>query len=151
MPVVDTEARYRNLAQVMQRVGEDVPYSRVLTYPAAGTATPEDACDPAIVGDRGVELVGGVLVEKAVGFYDEYIGARILGFIFMFLQEHKLGAVTGSQGGYQFAFDQMRMPDVSFVRWESVDDSDEIEERNDAFLTTPPDLVVEVVSPGNTA
>lgn len=151
MQAVHTETRYRTLADVMKRVGADVPYDRVRCSPAAGTATPEDAIDPAIVGDRGVELVGGVLVEKTVGFYDEYIAGRIFGFLFIYLQEHNLGALAGSQGGYKFAFDQMRMPDVSFVRWDSLDDPDEIEERNDAFLTTPPDLVVEVLSPGNTA
>jgi len=151
MQAVESELHYRTLADVMKRVGVDVPYDRVRCYPVAGTATPEDAIDPAIVGDRGVELVGGVLVEKAVGYYDEYIAGRIFGLIFIFLQEHNLGALTGSQGGYKFAFDQMRMPDVSFVRWDSLDDPDEIEERNDAFLTTPPDLVVEVLSPGNTA
>lgn len=151
MPVVDTDIRYRNMAEVMRRVGHDVPFDRVLTHPAAGTATPEDACDPAIIGDRGVELVGGVLVEKSVGYYDEYIAGRIFYLIYRFLDDNNIGAVTGSQGGYKFAFDLMRMPDVSVVLWDSVADPDEIEERGDPFLTTPPDLVVEVLSPSNTA
>jgi Uma2 family endonuclease len=42
------------------------------------------------------------------------------------------------------------MPDVSFVRWDSVDDPDEIENPAGAFLDVAPDLVVEVLSPGNT-
>ena len=150
MQAVETETRYRTLADIMKRVGVDVPYDRVRCYPAAGTATPEDAIDPAIVGDRGVELVGGVLVEKAVGYYDEYIAGRIFGLIFIFLQEHNLGALTGSQGGFRFATDLMRMPDVSFVRWDSLPDPDVIGDRETAFLETPPDLAVEVLRPGNT-
>jgi Uma2 family endonuclease len=42
------------------------------------------------------------------------------------------------------------MPDVSFIRWDSVDDPDEIENPAGAFLEYPPDLAVEVLSPGNT-
>jgi Uma2 family endonuclease len=42
------------------------------------------------------------------------------------------------------------MPDVSFIRWDSVDDPDEIENPDGAFLEVPPDLAVEVLSPGNT-
>jgi Uma2 family endonuclease len=42
------------------------------------------------------------------------------------------------------------MPDVSFIRWDSVDDPDEIENPAGACLEVPPDRVVEVMSPGNT-
>lgn len=42
------------------------------------------------------------------------------------------------------------MPDVSFIRWDSVEDPDDIEDPDGAFLEYPPDLVVEVLSPGNT-
>jgi Uma2 family endonuclease len=149
MSAVMTGRRYKSFAEILARVG-GVPAERILPYPAPGTATPEDAFDPKYVGDSGVELVGGVLVEKTVGVYDEYIAGRLFHLIQVFMDEHNLGAVTGSQGGYWFASDTMRMPDVSVVLWESLDDPDEIEERGEAFLRTPPDLVVEVLSPGNT-
>jgi Uma2 family endonuclease len=42
------------------------------------------------------------------------------------------------------------MPDVSFIRWDSVDDPDDIEEPDGAFIEYPPDLAIEVLSPGNT-
>jgi Uma2 family endonuclease len=44
----------------------------------------------------------------------------------------------------------VRLPDVFFIRWDSVEDTDEIENPVGAFLETAPDLVVGVLSPGNT-
>ncbi len=141
-------SRYKSIAEVLARVG-GVPPERVLLYPMPGTATPDDAANPEIVGDRGVELVGGILVEKTVGHYEDLIGTRILLLIGAFLKEHNLGSLSGAQGGYRFAPDLMRMPDVSFVRWDSLEDTDEIEAPGGAFPAVAPDLVVEVLSPGN--
>src|SRR5687768_779177 len=42
------------------------------------------------------------------------------------------------------------MPDVSFVRWDSVDDPEEVENPSGAFLEVAPNLVIEVMSPSNT-
>ncbi|HEX4608964.1 MAG TPA: Uma2 family endonuclease [Urbifossiella sp.] len=149
MSAVASASRIFTLADVLRRVG-DIPLERVLVSPAPGTAKPEDAVNPAIVGDRLVELVGGILVEKAVGFYGDLIGTRLIHILSTHLDQNNVGATTGAQGGYRFAFDLMRMPDVAFVRWDSVDDTDEIEDPDGAFLETAPDLVVEVLSPGNT-
>jgi Uma2 family endonuclease len=150
MPSVAVEPRYKSFAEILARVG-NVPPERILPYPPPGSATPEDAIDPKYVDGRAAEVVGGILVEKTVGVHDEYIAARMLYLLQQFMEQHNLGAVTGSQGGYWFASDTMRMPDASVVLWDSLDDPDDIEERGEAFLRTPPDLVVEVLSPGNTA
>lgn len=149
MSAVVKAVRYPTFADVQRRVG-DVPPERVRMYPSPGEATPEDAINPAVVGNRGVELVGGVLVEKTVGYYEDYIGSLLIGLIRVFLDRNNLGIVTGAQGGFRFAPDLMRMPDVAFVRWDSLDDPDVIGDRETAFLETPPDLAVEVLSPGNT-
>lgn len=150
MASVAVGKRYRSIAEVLARVG-DVPASRVLPYPAPGTATPEDAFDPKIVGDCGVEVVGGILVEKTVGLREDMIGSRLIHLIGTYLDTNNVGALAGAQGGYWFAADLMRMPDVSVIRWDSVEDTDEIEEPEEAFLRTLPDFVVEVLSPSNTA
>lgn len=42
------------------------------------------------------------------------------------------------------------MSDVSFIRWDSVDDPDEIENPDGAILECAPDLAIEVLGPGNT-
>ncbi len=149
MSAVAVERRYKSFKEVLARIG-CVPPERILPYPAPGTATPEDAFDPKFVGDCGVECVGGILVEKAVGLREDIIGTRLIHLIGTFMDEHNLGAVSGAQGGYWFASDLMRMPDVSVVLWDSVEDPDEIEDPGEAFLRTPPDFVVEVLSPSNT-
>lgn len=49
-----------------------------------------------------------------------------------------------------FKLNLVRMPDVSFIRWDSEDNPEEIENPTGAFLEVAPDLVVEVMSPSNT-
>jgi len=89
-------------------------------------------------------------VEKPMGFREDYLAAWIIVLLGEFLKDHNLGAVAGSQGGIRFRVGLVRMPDVSFIRWDSVEDTEEIENPASAFLDVAPDLVVEVLSPGNT-
>jgi Uma2 family endonuclease len=142
--------KYATMADVYARIG-DVPPERILMFPAPGTATEQDLLDSSIVGDRAVELVGGTLVEKAMGYRADYLAAWIIMLFGEFLTEHNLGAVSGGQGGIRFRIGLVRMPDVSFIRWDSVEDTDEIEDPDGAWLEVPPDLAIEVLSPGNTA
>ena len=58
--------------------------------------------------------------------------------------------VAGADSGIRFKLNLVRMPDVSFIRWDSVHDPDEIENPPGAFLEYPPDLAVEVLSASNT-
>ena len=146
-PARAATGKYPNFAAVLERIG-DVPAERILTYPAPGTATEADLLDPAIVGDRAVELVDGILVEKAMGAKSEYQAVLVLGMILDFLKAHNLGAVFGGQGPFRFT-GLVRKPDVSFVRWDSVKDTDDLEDPDGAYIDYPPDLAVEVMSPGN--
>ena len=141
--------KYPTFADVLRRVG-DVPPERIYSFPAPGTAIEADLLDSEIVGDRGVELVDGILVEKTMGYREDYLGTRIIVLLGAFLDRHNLGAVAGGQGGVRFKLGLVRMPDVSFVRWDSLDDPDQVEDPDGAFLEVPPDLAVEVISPGNT-
>jgi Uma2 family endonuclease len=141
--------KFRTLADVQKRVGE-LPPHRVLVYPAAGTATEADLLDNSVTGNRVCELVDGILVEKAIGARDEYLSFWIGVLIHNFAAEHQLGAVFGSQGPVRLKLGLVRLPDVTFVRWDSVEDTDEIEDPDGAFLEVSPDLAVEVLSPSNT-
>ena len=141
--------KYHTLADIYARIG-DVPAERVLMYPYPGTATENDLLDSAIVGDRAVELVDGILVEKAMGYRADYLAFWIGLLLGEFLKDHNLGALSGGQGGIRFKIGLVRMPDVSFIRWDSVEDTDDIEDPDGAWLEHPPDLAVEVLSPGNT-
>lgn len=141
--------RFPTIADVQERLGH-IPESRIRSYPAPGTATVQDLLDSSITSDRGYELVDGILVEKPMGFRDDQIGSRLIVLIGQFLELHNLGVVAGAQGLIRFKLDLVRVPDVSFIRWDSVDDTDEIENPAGAFLEVPPDLAVEVLSPSNT-
>jgi Uma2 family endonuclease len=144
------KSRYATMADVYARIG-DVPPERILMFPAPGTATEQDLLDNSITGGRLCELVDGILVEKAMGFRADYLATWILILIGRFLDENNIGAVAGSQGPIRFKLGLVRMPDVFFIRWDSVEDPDDIEDPDGPFLEYPPDLAVEVLSPGNTA
>ena len=94
------------------------------------------------------ELVDGNLRTRPMGAKSSWIGARIHGFLFAFLQQHALGHLFISDCGYTcFPGNTLRKPDVSFVRLGRL----EREEIPIGWLTIPPDLAVEVLSPGDVA
>jgi Uma2 family endonuclease len=89
-------------------------------------------------------------VEKPLSYRDDCIGTRIIYLLSAYLETNNIGAVSGAQGMIRFKLDLVRVPDVSFIRWDSVDHPDELENPAGALLDHPPDLTVEVLSPSNT-
>ncbi|HYH69608.1 MAG TPA: Uma2 family endonuclease [Urbifossiella sp.] len=149
MPAVARTTCFPTFADVQRRLG-DVPAERVRTFPPPGTATVKDLLNPKITGDRLCELVDGILVEKAMGWREGGLGLWIGSLLNMFLIENNVGYAAGSDGMVRFKLNLVRMPDVSFIRWDSVDDPDEVFNPSGAFLEVAPDLVIEVMSPSNT-
>jgi Uma2 family endonuclease len=147
--LIARKIKFATIADVQERLGH-VPESRILSFPAPGTATVQDLLDSSVTNGRACELVDGILVEKAMGLRSEYIAFWIGHLIASFLEQNNLGAPFGSQGPVRLNLNLVRLPDVFFIRWDSVEDTDEIENPAGAFLETAPDLVVEVLSPGNT-
>jgi Uma2 family endonuclease len=143
------KTKFPTIADVQARLGH-VPDSRILSYPAPGTATVQDLLDGSITGDRLYELVDGILVEKGMGYREGFLGLRIGHLIQTYLDANNIGLAAGADGMIRFKLDLVRMPDVSFIRWDSVDDPQVIENPVGAFLEVPPDLAVEVLSPSNT-
>jgi Uma2 family endonuclease len=143
------KTRFRTFADVQKRLG-NVPDFRLHTYPAPGTATIQDLLDDSVTGGRLCELVDGILVEKTIGFREGFLAMWLGTLINDYLRENNIGLAAGADSGIRFKLDLVRMPDVSFIRWDSVEDPDEIENPAGAFLEYPPDLAVEVLSPGNT-
>lgn len=141
--------QYRTFEEVQARVGHVTP-ERILNTPAASSATVLDLLDPTVTRVRGVELLDGILLEKPKGFREDYLAAWILRLLGQYLDTNNLGALCGSQGLIRLDDNLVRLPDVSFIRWDSVDDPAEIENPDGAFLEIPPDLVVEVLSEPNT-
>jgi Uma2 family endonuclease len=143
-----TKPKFSTIADVQARLG-NIPEARILSFPSPGTATLRDLLNAEITNGRLCELVDGILVEKAMGFREGAIAVTISFLIRTYLQQHNLGLVAGADSGIRFKLNLVRMPDVSFIRWDSVDDPDEIENPPTAFLEYPPDLAVEVLSAGN--
>jgi Uma2 family endonuclease len=135
-----------SLADLQEHLGH-IPPNRIRLYPPPGLATVEDAL---LLGDRGeaiCELVDGVLVEKPMGTFESVL-AMVLGYYLMdHLNHDNQGIVAGEKGSLQILPTRMRVPDVSFIRWDSFP---ERKLPKDRVYRMAPDLAVEIISAGNT-
>lgn len=98
--------------------------------------------------DAGLELDDGVLVERAVSVLSSMIGQKLAQLIGVFVRSARLGFVLGPDIGLQIFPDRPRRiprPDIAFVAGARVTP----EVLLSGHLRIPPDLVVEVVSPGD--
>ena len=134
-------------ADLVERFGP-IPLWRVRHDPAPGAATEQDVLDIHAREKRLFELVDGVLLEKAVGVQESVLAVAIAHWLKSYLQTAGLGVVLGADGMARLAPGLVRIPDVSFVAWERFPGR---RVPKQAFLTSGPDLAVEVLSPGNTA
>jgi Uma2 family endonuclease len=134
------------LADLLQRFGP-IPAARIRSDPAPGTATEQDVIRLEAKDNRLFELVDGVLVEKAMGFYESYLAMRLGRFLLAFVEQHDLGIVAGAAGMLRLAPGLVRIPDVSFVAWDRLPDR---RIPREPIPDLAPDLVVEVLSEGNT-
>ena len=100
--------------------------------------------------DNGLrrELVAGELREMApAGDYHGRVTMQFSGPLSVFVDEHDLGAVYAAETGFLLAEnpDTVRGPDVAFVTRERVAARGKMR----GYFPGAPDLVVEVVSPGD--
>src|SRR5688572_9315529 len=100
------------VADLLSRLA--VPPERILLMPAPGRATEEDL----IRCPRRCELIDGVLVEKAMGFYESRLAVVLVSILENFVAENSLGIVLEGQGMVRVAPKQVRLPDVSFLSWD---------------------------------
>lgn len=100
--------------------------------------------------DDGVrrELVQGELKEMVpAGHRHGRVAMRIGSRLAEHVEANDLGAVYAAETGFVLASDPdtVRAPDAAFVRRERLKEADDVE----GFFPGAPDLVVEVVSPGD--
>ncbi len=133
------------LADLLQRFGP-IPAARIRYDPPPGTATEQDVV-ALETQDRLFELVDGILVEKAVGFYESILAIRLARFLSEFVERDNLGIVAGADGMLRLAPGLVRIPDVSFIAWSRLPQG-QIPRQPIPDLV--PNLVVEVLSEGNT-
>lgn len=139
-------SRDLTLADLLDRFGP-MPVTRIRYDPPPGTATEQDVITLEARENRLCELVDGILVEKTVGFYESFLALRLARLLLAFVERHALGIVAGADGMLRLAPGLVRIPDVSFVSWER------LPQRRIPRQPIPdlvPDLVVEVLSAGNT-
>ena len=135
------------VADLLERFGP-MPAGRIRTNPAPGTATEQDVIDVEARESRLCELVDGVLVKKTVGIYESHLAVQIIYLLAGFVERYPLGIVLGADGMMRLAPGLVRIPDASFVSW------DQLPGRRVPrvpIADLAPDLVVEVISPSNTA
>jgi Uma2 family endonuclease len=116
------------------------------TLTERATVTPDDLLE--MSDSKQYELVDGNLVEKEVSYLSSLIGSEVAFRLKLFLQQHPLGTVTGSDASFQCFDDdplKVRRPDVAFIARGRLP----AEELARGHVTIAPDLAVEVVSPND--
>ncbi len=139
-----TEPVLHSLADLHARLG-GIPLERIRMNPPPGAATEADI-EP--IGKSLCELIDGVLVEKAMGILESFLGIHIARLIGNHVEANDLGAVTGADGFIRLGPDLVRAPDVTFVPWSEFPNGEMPED--EAFWSVAPVLIVEVLSPSNT-
>ncbi|MDJ1170256.1 Uma2 family endonuclease [Roseofilum sp. BLCC_M154] len=94
------------------------------------------------------EIVNGELIDRGnSGALHGNIGAILSSALFAVVKSQKLGALFDSSTAFKMKNGNRRSPDISFFAKERLQG---ITELPSGFLEGAPDLVVEVLSPGNT-
>jgi Uma2 family endonuclease len=92
--------------------------------------------------DCKMELVdGAIIVMSPSGYESDEVAFRFGAKLFPYVEDRRLGRVTGSSAGFVLPNSDTRAPDVSFVLAERLRRSPR------SFAELAPDLMVEVKSP----
>jgi Uma2 family endonuclease len=132
------------VADLVERVGS-VPLHRIRLRPYP--ATEQDVLAVHDRENRLCELVDGVLVEKAMGFYESCVAVALCYLLKRYLQENDRGVVAGADGMMRLAAGLVRIPDVSFVPWEEFPNR---QLPREPIPQVRPALAVEILSGSNT-
>ena len=100
------------------------------------------ALDPANA-DRRLQRIDGEIVEVVSNNKTSQSGSNISGELYAFVIPRKLGRITGADGGYTISGEQY-IPDCAFVSYQRQPES-----TTESYPEIAPDLVIEVLSPGN--
>jgi Uma2 family endonuclease len=98
--------------------------------------------------DTPYELIDGELIEVSpTSFESSLVTSQLAGYIIPFVRVNRLGWVTSAEGGIVLRRnpDTVVAPDIGFIR----KDRFPVGQDPHKFLSVPPDLAVEVVSPSD--
>ena len=110
--------------------------------------TPEELLE--MPDGKSYELVGGQLMERNMGAESSWVGGQLFIRLGRHCTQQSLGWAFPADNGYEcFPHEPglVRKPDVSFVRYGRLPAND----LPKGWIRIPPDLVAEVVSPGDLA
>jgi Uma2 family endonuclease len=146
MTTTVSTAPFESIADLLERLGGISP-KRVVLKPPPGKATEKDLLRLSARTDRLFELVDGTLVEKVMGYGEGGLAMDIGRLLGKFLDQHDLGDLVGADAAMRLMAGLVRIPDVSFIRWEKLPNR---ERPSEAIPDLAPDLAIEVLSEGNT-
>jgi Uma2 family endonuclease len=138
--------KFETFADVLHNLGDIAP-ERVRLDPKPGTATERDLLRAMKKTDRLFELVDGTLVEKVMGYGEGFLAMDIARLLSRYLDKHNLGDLGGADSTMRLLRKLVRLPDVTFVRWERYPNG---ERPTKPIPDIVPDLAVEVLSRSNT-
>lgn len=130
----------RTLAELVDSLG-GIPLQRIRLKPMPGTATETD-----LLSENCCELVDGVIVERGVGYFESRLGTVLLVLIENWLATNNIGYCNGEGALTRMRLGNVRVPDVSFVRWDRVGN----QVPRDPICDVGPNLAVEILSHTNT-
>lgn len=134
------------MAERITELGGIAP-QRIRLEPAPGTATIEDLAHYNATHSPLCELIDGTLVEKAVGYKSSLVAMTIGRIIGNFVVPRKLGVISGADGMFRLIPGTTRGPDVAFTSAARLPGG---RIPSEAYPPIAPDLVIAVLSPGNT-
>lgn len=140
-----TTRSYDTLADVIRTL-DGIPPRRILWTPRPGEATEADQLR-LVGGDRLVELVDGILVEKPMGTRESFMAATLIALLIAFVRPRNLGVVSAPDMILRTRAGRNRLPDVTFTAWASLPNATAHLQPVGDFA---PDLVVEILSESNT-
>jgi Uma2 family endonuclease len=147
MPAHQTVPTFETLDDLLDSLGGVSP-KRVRLMPPPGTATEKDVIRLYEKHKRLFELVDGTLVEKVVGAKESFVAIRLAIILGNWNDGHgNLGMILGEAGTIKLLGKLVRIPDLSFTRWERLPNR---KVPNEPIPDLAPDLAVEVLSKGNT-
>jgi Uma2 family endonuclease len=141
-----SETSFETAADLLESLGGIDP-KRVRLKPPPGKATEKDLLRVLTKTDRLFELVDGTLVEKVMGFGEGFLAMDIARLLARFLDENDLGDLGGADSSMRLLPGLVRLPDVSFLRWERYPNR---QRPTEPIPNVVPDLAIEVLSEGNT-
>jgi Uma2 family endonuclease len=125
-----------------------MPVWRIRTDPPPGFATEKDLVRIHSREDRLFELADGTLVKKTVGTEESELAIWIAVLLSNYIRPRKLGSVLGADAMIRLRKGLVRVPDTCFI---AVDRLPGGKLPRKGILDIAPNLVVEVLSPSNTA